>query len=93
LKSLEYHRIVGEVRGTGLWAAIDLTTDKVRHGPFPADRLRNIVERSRQEGMIIKFMNMALEFAPPLIITKAEIDEAIRILDRCISAEEKAMGL
>lgn len=93
LKSLERHPIVGEVRGTGLWAAIDLTTDKAKHAPFPADRLMNIVGRAAQQGLIIKFMNMALEFAPPLIITKADLDEAVRILDRCITAEEKAMGL
>jgi len=93
LKSLEHHSIVGEVRGTGLWTAIDFTTDKARHAPFPADRLTNIVERARQQGMIIKFMNMALEFAPPLVITKADIGEAVRILDRCITTEEKAMGL
>jgi 4-aminobutyrate aminotransferase-like enzyme len=36
---------------------------------------------------------MALEFAPPLVITKADIEEAIRILDHCISTEEKTMGL
>jgi adenosylmethionine-8-amino-7-oxononanoate aminotransferase len=93
LKSLEHHPIVGEVRGTGLWTAIDLTMDKARHAPFPAVRLMNIVERAKQQGMIIKYMNMALEFAPPLIIKKAEIDEAVRILDRCITAEEKAMNV
>lgn len=93
LKSLERHPIVGEVRGTGLWTAIDMTTDKARRAPFPSDGLTRIVERAKQQGMIIKFMNMALEFAPPLIITKADIDEAVRILDRCITAEEKAMNL
>jgi adenosylmethionine-8-amino-7-oxononanoate aminotransferase len=93
LKSLEHHPIVGEVRGTGLWAAIDLTTNKATHASFPGDRLTNIVERAKQHGMIIKFMNMALEFAPPLVITKVDIDEATRILDRCITEEEKAMGL
>jgi 4-aminobutyrate aminotransferase-like enzyme len=38
-------------------------------------------------------MEAALEFAPPLIITKAEIDEALEVLDRCISEEEKEMGV
>jgi adenosylmethionine-8-amino-7-oxononanoate aminotransferase len=93
LQSLAHHPIVGEVRGTGLWAVIDLTTDKARRAPFPADRLKSIVERAKQQGMIIKFMNTALEFAPPLVITKADIDEAVRILDRCITEEQKAMGL
>jgi 4-aminobutyrate aminotransferase-like enzyme len=38
-------------------------------------------------------MGHALEFAPPLIIQKGEIDEAIKILEECITAEEKDMGL
>jgi len=38
-------------------------------------------------------MGPALEFAPPLIIQKEEIDEAIKILDQSISEEEKDLGL
>jgi len=38
-------------------------------------------------------MGQALEFAPPLIIRKEEIDEAIRILDECITEEEKELSL
>jgi 4-aminobutyrate aminotransferase-like enzyme len=38
-------------------------------------------------------MGPALEFAPPLIIQKEEIDWAVKILDQVISEEEKAMGL
>jgi 4-aminobutyrate aminotransferase-like enzyme len=37
-------------------------------------------------------MGHALEFAPPLIIQKAEIDEALDILDRCIAMETKDFG-
>lgn len=93
LRSLGNHPIVGEVRGTGLWTAIDLTTDKATRAPFPLDRLQSIVDRARQKGLIIKSMGMALEFAPPLIIEKGEIDEAVRILDLCLTEEEEAMGL
>jgi 4-aminobutyrate aminotransferase-like enzyme len=38
-------------------------------------------------------MGFALEFAPPLIITKEDIDEALEVLERCISEEEKDMGI
>jgi 4-aminobutyrate aminotransferase-like enzyme len=38
-------------------------------------------------------MGHALEFAPPLTIQKAEIDATIAMLDECIDAERKAMGL
>jgi adenosylmethionine-8-amino-7-oxononanoate aminotransferase len=93
LRSLDPHPTVGEVRGTGLWAAIDFTIDKKSRAPFPADRLMNLVRRARGKGLIIKMMGPALEFAPPLVIQKEHINEAIRILDECITEEEKEMGL
>ena len=93
LRTLESHRTVGEARGTGLWTAIDLTTDKKKKTPFPLNRITNLIDRAKRKGLIIKTMGHALEFAPPLIITKGEIDEAIKILDECITEEEKDMGL
>ena len=93
LKFLESHPTVGEVRGTGLWTAIDFTMDKKKKAPFPLNRLSNLVNWAKKKGLIIKFMGKALKFAPPLIIHKEEIDEAIKILDKCITEEEKEMGL
>ena len=93
LKELERHPIVGEARGIGLWAALELTTDKATHAPFPAASLTRLVDRAREQGMIIKAMNTALEFAPPLIIGKADLDEAVAILDRCLTEEVRAIGL
>jgi len=93
LKDLEKHASVGEARGTGLWLAIDFTSDKKVRTPFPLDRANNIVARAKQLGVLFKTMGFALEFAPPLIITKAEINEAVAVLDQCISEEEKDMGL
>jgi len=92
LKNLERHPIVGEARGTGLWLALDLTSDKKNRTPFPPDRLNNIIARAKQRGVLFKTMGWALEFAPPLIITKKDIDEALTVLDQCISEEEKEMG-
>jgi len=92
LKTLETHQIVGEVRGTGLWTAIDLTSEKKTRALFPANRMNRIIERAKNKGLIIKTMGHALEFAPPLIIQKEEIDEAIRILEECITEEEKEVG-
>ena len=93
LRILESHPTVGEVRGIGLWTAIDLTTDKKNRAPFPLDRLISLINRAKRKGLIIKMMGPALEFAPPLIIRKEEIDEAIKIVDECITEEEKDMGL
>ena len=93
LKRLEAHPIVGEVRGQGLWTAIDFTMDKETRAPFPFSRLSGLVKRAMEKGLVIKPMGQALEFAPPLIIEKQDIDQGIRILDVCITEEEREMGL
>lgn len=93
LKEFEKYSIVGEARGSGLWAAIDFTTDKKSRSLFPADRMNRIIKRAHQKGLIIKTMGHAIEFAPPLIIRESEIDLALKIIDECIAAEAKEMGL
>jgi len=93
LKSLESHPTVGEARGTGLWAAIDFTMDKKKRTPLAAERLSSMVNRAFSKGLVVKVMGQALEFAPPLIIQKSDIDEGLKILNECITEEEKAMSL
>ncbi len=95
LHALEDHPIVGEVRGSGLWTAIDFTTDKKTHAPLPAEHLASMVGRAKQKGLIIKLapVRHAFEFAPPLIIQKAEIDAALKIIEACITEEEQNLEL
>jgi adenosylmethionine-8-amino-7-oxononanoate aminotransferase len=93
LRSLEHHRLVGEVRGTGLWTAIDLTTDKAQRSLFPMSRMDNLVLRGRAKGLILKFMGPSLEFAPSLTIQKEQIDDAIKLVEECLVEEAKDMGL
>ena len=93
LRLLSSHPIIGEVRGTGLWTAIDFTADKKTRATLPLDRLISLVRRAKSKGLIIKIMGPAIEFAPPLTLQKSEIDEGMKILEECITEEEKDMGL
>ena len=92
-KSLEEHPIVGEVRGRGMWIGIDCTTDKKTRAVFPMDRLVRLVQRAQSKGVIIKLMGQALELAPPLVITKDEINKGLEILNECFSEEVKDLPL
>ena len=95
LRTLEHHHIVGETRGVGLWTSIDFTADKETRAPLPASNLANMVAQTKSKGLIIKLapVRMAFEFAPPLTIQKEDIDDAIKIIDECITIEERNMGL
>jgi len=92
LRSLIHHPTVGEVRGDGLWLAIDFTLDKETREPYPGSSILSMISRAKTKGLIIKTMGSALEFAPPLIIKEADIDRAVAILDQCIAEEEQALG-
>jgi len=93
LKPLEEYPSVGEVRGTGLWLAIDFTMDKKTRAPYPSESIHNMISRAKQKGVITKTMGHALEFAPPLIIQKDEIDFGVEVVTECIIEEEKILGL
>ncbi len=77
LRSLADHPLVGDIRGRGMLAAIELVTDKERKTPLPAaaDPGRRIFERAWANGLVIRaFNNGILGFAPPLCCTEADID-------------------
>jgi 4-aminobutyrate--pyruvate transaminase len=74
------HPLVGEVRGVGLIAAMELVQDKATHRNFdPKDRIGARVTRlGEQHGVIGRtVVNDTLCFSPPLIIKEDEIDEML----------------
>ncbi|MBZ9726369.1 aspartate aminotransferase family protein [Mesorhizobium sp. CO1-1-11] len=77
LRSLADHPLVGEIRGRGMLAAIELVTDKDRKTPLPAaaDPGRRIFDRAWENGLVIRAFNSGiLGFAPPLCCTDDNID-------------------
>jgi adenosylmethionine-8-amino-7-oxononanoate aminotransferase len=80
LESLRDHPLVGDVRGRGMLAAVELVVDKSRKTPLPAaaEPARRIFDRAWQNGLIIRaFANGVLGYAPPLCCTATEIDAIV----------------
>jgi putrescine---pyruvate transaminase len=80
LRSLADHPLVGDVRGRGMLAAIELVTDKERKTPLPAeaDPARRIFDRAWGNGLVIRaFANGVLGYAPPRCCTDEDIDGII----------------
>jgi L-2,4-diaminobutyrate transaminase len=72
------HPRVGEVRGEGLIAAVELVQEREPLQPFEPERrvgLR-LHEILLEEGLICRAIGDALAFSPPLVISEAEVDEA-----------------
>ncbi|MBD3844394.1 aspartate aminotransferase family protein [Bosea sp. SSUT16] len=80
LESLSDHPLVGEVRGRGMLAAVELVTDKAKKTPLPAASApaQRVFDRAWNNGLVIRaFGNGVLGYAPPLCCTEAEIDAIV----------------
>ncbi|WP_417432670.1 aspartate aminotransferase family protein [Kiloniella sp.] len=79
LAQFKDHPLVGEVRGVGLIAAVELVRDKVTKESFdPIGKVGTYLnERAIDEGLILRNMGDSIAFCPPLIITEDEIDQII----------------
>jgi putrescine---pyruvate transaminase len=93
LKPLERHPSVGQVRGLGMWLAVDFTADKATRAPFADDTVRAIARRARELGVLVGPIGTAIELAPVLTSTRDELDRAAQILDQAITDIELARNL
>ncbi|RAZ84735.1 aspartate aminotransferase family protein [Mesorhizobium hawassense] len=80
--------IVGEVRGVGLMGAIEFVTDRDKKRRFdPTLKVgARISKAARERGLIARAMPHGdiLGFAPPLVTTKAEVEEIVGIAESAV---------
>jgi 4-aminobutyrate--pyruvate transaminase len=82
------HPLVGEVRGVGLIAAVELVQDRATHTNFdPSLKIGGRFTKLMEDHGVIgrSLINDSMAFSPPLIITKAEIDETIERTSRALN--------
>lgn len=80
LATLRDHPLVGDIRGRGLLAAVELVVDKAKKTPLPpaAQPAQRIFNRAWENGLVLRaFANGVLGYAPPLCCTESEIDAIV----------------
>ncbi|HWX51381.1 MAG TPA: aspartate aminotransferase family protein [Roseomonas sp.] len=93
------HPLVGEVRGVGLVAAVELVEDKAERRNFDASRkiAARLVGLGEEHGLILRALpNDSIAFSPPLVISPAEVEEMVEKFGRAVdalSAELRREGL
>jgi 4-aminobutyrate aminotransferase len=85
------HPSIGDVRGIGLMIGVEFVKD--RKSKVPADELRDkIVDFAFERGLLLLGCGSSvIRIAPPLCITKSEIDEGLNVLEESITLAEKEM--
>ena len=90
LRSLPH---VGDVRGLGLLARVELVKDPATREAFPAsDHVADrVMVEARKRGLISRNRGDVIFLAPPLVISRDEIDQAVGILRESIEAVETTL--
>ena len=94
LEGLRSHPTVGDVRGLGLFMAVELR-DPIRHQEFaPALHVADqVAAATMQMGLFgpRPLGGSTLVFAPPLIFTKAQAERSVDVLDAALSKVEASL--
>ncbi|PYU33008.1 MAG: aspartate aminotransferase family protein [Acidobacteria bacterium] len=78
--------LIGDVRGMGLMQALELVKDRQTKEPAPEATLQ-LMERARDNGLLIGkggLYGNVIRLSPMLNISKADVDEATRLLDKSL---------
>ena len=82
--------LVGDVRGMGLMAGIQLMADRASRRPFEATQKvsQQVAARCLEDGVIVRALPVGhvVALAPPLCITREQVDRVVDSLDRGIRA-------
>jgi 4-aminobutyrate--pyruvate transaminase len=98
LAVLSDHALIGEVRGAGLIAGLEMVADKATRRSFAAAGKAGAFAYAagHENGLILRAIGDTLALCPPMIITEPEIHEMVRRLEKTLdqtAAWVKAEGL
>jgi 4-aminobutyrate--pyruvate transaminase len=85
-RQLGSHPLVGEVRGSGLIAGVELVEDKASKRPFdPQLKVgARTFARGHDNGLIVRAIGDTIALCPPMIITEAQVKEVITRLKKTL---------
>lgn len=90
---MEKHRVIGDVRGTGLFCGAELVADRATKEPVAEKLAQKVVAEANARGVIIGVVNRSLPgmnntlcLSPALIATENDIDEITGAIDGALTA-------
>ncbi len=77
------HAIIGDIRGKGLFQAVELVRDRATKARFEGAAAIGVQvgRRALAHGLLCRFDPHWIAFGPPLIVTAEQVDEMVAILD------------
>jgi putrescine aminotransferase len=93
-EAFDNHPLVGEVRGIGLLAAIELVPEKPKRGFFPRDADVGTHCRNHcfESGLVMRAIRDTMVLSPPFIVTEKEVDEIVEKAKAAIDQTARDFG-
>ena len=86
---MDRHPLIGDVRGRGLMIGIELVRDRTTKERAVTER-DALVKACFEHGLLVLGAGRnAIRLSPPLVLSTAQADTAIQILDRALAAVGK----
>jgi putrescine---pyruvate transaminase len=84
-------KLVGDVRGVGLMACLELVADKESRAPLPrgASVVSKVAREAYQRGAMVRTSGGNIILSPALTIERAQVDVLCDALDQALQAAEK----
>ena len=90
----EDHPIIGNVRGLGLLACVEIVKDRRSKERFPADlKLEERLAEKFKEHRLILRPRGAIVLSPPLCVRRDEIDRIVSTIDQVLGETEKELSI
>jgi 4-aminobutyrate aminotransferase len=80
------HPVIGDVRGKGLMIGIELVRDRATKERASKERDRLVDECFKRGLLVLGAGRNALRLSPPLVLSKAQADTAVEIIDQSLRA-------
>jgi adenosylmethionine-8-amino-7-oxononanoate aminotransferase len=83
-------KVVGDVRGVGLMAGIEMVSDKAKRTPMTrsSDLPARVAKAAYRRGLMVRISGPNLILSPPLIITREEVDFMVDVLEASFAEVE-----
>jgi 4-aminobutyrate aminotransferase len=83
------HPSIGDVRGKGLMIGVEFVTDRETKESAP-DLTQRVVDLGYERGLLMLSCGRSvIRIAPPLSITRGEVDEGLQIFEEALTVAEK----
>ena len=80
------HDVIGEVRGLGVFWAIELVADRATREPLPDATMARLRADLIARGLLPFISNNRIHVVPPCVVTPDEVAEGVAIIDAALRA-------